>query len=116
MIRAAGFDDAMLYPLRARGVERKGRSFRDLLSYHINVMRRVDLESTVVEPEIHGDADAGNAALVDLPSVSVTLIPFSFPRVRLTISAASVPATTNSRSAYFFQYPKNSGNRANRRS
>src|SRR5271154_5315957 len=32
-----------------------------------------------------------------------------------TISAASVPAIENSRSAYFFQYPKNNGNLVKKR-
>lgn len=75
-----------------------------LLSNDIVVMIRLDLESAVVGPEIYRGGDAGDASLIDLEnygSADVTLKTWTgFPP---TISAASVPATENSRSAYFFQ-------------
>jgi len=74
-----------------------------LLSDHVGFVIRLDLEAAVVGPEINGDADASDAALVNLPRVSAVFV-YS-KRVVLTISAASVPAIANSKSAYLFQKP-----------
>ena len=76
---------------------------RDLLSDHVGFVVCLDLEAAVVGPEVNGNADASDAALVDLPRVSSRLV---YSRlVLLTISAASVPAIANSKSAYLFQNP-----------
>jgi hypothetical protein len=41
-----------------------------LLSDHVGFVVRLDFEAAVVGPEIDGDADASDTALVDLPRVS----------------------------------------------
>jgi hypothetical protein len=46
----------------------------------------------------------------------VSMCVFGVRQRSFTISAASVPAIENSRSAYFFQYPKSRGNLARNRS
>jgi hypothetical protein len=74
-----------------------------LLSDHVGFVVGLDLEATVVGPEVNGNADASDAALIDLPSVSAVFV-YSGHVVR-TISAASVPAIANSKSAYLFQKP-----------
>lgn len=81
---------------------RRGNA-RNLLSDHLGFVVCLDLEAAVVGPEVNGNADASDAALVDLPRVSSRLV---YSRlVLLTISAASVPAIANSKSAYLFQNP-----------
>jgi len=74
-----------------------------LLSDHVGFVVRLDFEAAVVGPEVDGDADASDAALVDLPRVSPIFVYTG--DVVLTISAASVPAIANSKSAYLFQKP-----------
>ena len=84
-----------------------------LLANDIGVVARLDFEGAVIRPEIDGICDACNSAFIDLTDVS-SCDPFLSRHY--TISAASVPAIENSRSAYFFQYPKNKGNLARKRS
>jgi hypothetical protein len=75
----------------------------NLLSDHVGFVVRLDLEAAVVGPEVDGNANASDTALVDLARVSSC---FVYSRhVVLTISAASVPAMANSKSAYLFQKP-----------
>jgi hypothetical protein len=84
----------------------------DLLSDHIVIVAGLDLESAVEGPQVDGDGDARDGAFVYLDEirVSTTSVSVVFCLVSTrTISAASVPAMANSRSAYFFQYPKKSG-------
>jgi hypothetical protein len=84
------------------GRVRRGNA-RYLLSDHVGFVVCLDLEAAVVGPEVNGNADASDAALVDLPRVSPRSV---YSRlVVLTISAASVPAIANSKSAYLFQKP-----------
>jgi hypothetical protein len=84
------------------GRVRRGNA-RYLLSNHLGFVVRLDLEAAVVGPEVNGNADASDAALVDLPRVSAWIVYSRY--VVLTISAASVPAIANSKSAYLFQKP-----------
>jgi hypothetical protein len=74
-----------------------------LLSDHVWLVVRLNLEAAVVGPEVNGNANASDAALIDLSCVSAVFL-YSKHLV-LTISAASVPAIANSRSAYLFQKP-----------
>jgi hypothetical protein len=74
-----------------------------LLSDHVGFVVRLDFEAAVVGPEVDGNADASDTALVDLPRVSPIFV-YTGDLV-LTISAASVPAIANSKSAYLFQKP-----------
>lgn len=78
-------------------------------------MASLDLEGAVISPQVHRCGDTGNSTLKDLrlyqPNENCGMRSRS-----LTISAASVPAIENSRSAYFFQYPKSKGNLARNRS
>jgi len=85
------------------------------LSDDVAIVACVDLEAAVVGPEVDRNSDTGYAALVYLSRISVSTGEANMSP-RLTISAASVPAIANSRSAYFFQYPKKSGNFARKRS
>lgn len=75
----------------------------NLLSDHVGFVVRLDLEAAVVGPEVDGNANASDTALVDLPHVSSGFV--NSRHVVLTISAASVPAIANSKSAYLFQKP-----------
>lgn len=86
-----------------------------LLSNDIRVMIRLDFECAVVCPQVDRGRDACDAAFVDLMFIS-RLYTFADKTNKLTISAASVPAIENSRSAYFFQYPNSKGNLARNRS
>lgn len=55
------------------GQGRKGTA-RNLLSYHICVVACFDFEAAVVGPEIDGDTDTGDAALVYLYFISSLFI------------------------------------------
>jgi hypothetical protein len=76
-----------------------------LLSDHVGFVVRLDFEAAVVGPEVDGNADASDTALVDLPRVSPIFGFVYTGDLVLTISAASVPAIANSKSAYLFQKP-----------
>ena len=77
---------------------------RDLLSDHVGFVVCLGLEAAVVGPEVDGNADASDTALVDLHMSARSDKVCSRPIV-LTISAASGPAIANSMSAYLFQKP-----------
>jgi len=84
---------------------RKGKySPGDLLSGHIGVVICLDLELTILGPEVDRGADASNTALVDLASCQLRLYCTMRPQLH-TISAASVPPMENSMSAYLIQKP-----------
>jgi hypothetical protein len=87
----------------------------DLLSDDVGIMGRIHLEGAVVCPQVDRSCDARNTALVDLCQPLASLSQRSYS-VKRTISAVSVPPIENSRSAYFFQYPKKSGNFARKQS
>ena len=76
---------------------------RDLLSNHVGFVVRLGLEAAVVGPEVDGNADASDTALVDLHMSARSDMLFRLNV--LTISAASGPAIANSMSAYLFQKP-----------
>jgi len=86
-----------------------------LLSDHVGIMASLYFEGAVVGPQIDWGCDASDTSFVDLRSVSDINSQWWSSWV-LTISAASVPAIENSKSAYFFQYPKKRGNFARKRS
>lgn len=65
----------------------------------------LDFEAAVLGPEVDGNADASDAALVDLRVVLAHMPLCACLWIVLTISAASVPAMANSMSAYLFQKP-----------
>lgn len=71
-----------------------------LLSYDVGIVTGLNFEGAVVRPEVNGIGNARNAAFVDLLFISFVAMGAQYRR---TISAASVPAIENSRSAYFFQ-------------
>ena len=75
----------------------------DLLSDHVGFVVCLGLEATVVGPEVDGNADASDTALVDLHMSARSDVLFRL--IMLTISAASGPAIANSMSAYLFQKP-----------
>ena len=75
---------------------------RNLLSDHVLIVVSLNLEGAVIGPKINRCADAGNTALVDLSTRQFSVVTL-VTHGTLTISAASVPAMANSRSAYFFQ-------------
>lgn len=93
-----------------------------LLSDQRGVMRRLHLEGAVVSPEVDRIGYAGASSLINLGSAP--LADYRNHRGarqrrgtgQRTISADSGPAILNSRSAYFFQYPKKSGNLSRSRS
>lgn len=93
-----------------------------LLSDQRGVMRRLHLEGAVVGPEVDRIGYAGASSLINLDSAPLAVYRNnSGVRERRgtgqpTISADSGPAMLNSRSAYFFQYPKKSGNLSRSRS
>lgn len=84
-----------------------------LLSYYLGIVTCFGLEGTVIGPEVYRVGDAGDTSFIHLKPSARLLIRFMHEH---TISAASVPAIENSRSAYFFQYPKKRGNFARNRS
>lgn len=69
------------------------------LSYHVRLVAGLHLEPTEVFPQVDGVCDACNTALVNLRSSAEGHADSQCH----TISAASVPAIENSKSAYFFQ-------------
>lgn len=79
----------------------------DLPPDYLLDMMRLQLEAAVVGPEIDRRADTSDTALIYLLCISIWRIRQLW--VPLTSSAASGPAIENSRSAYFFQYPKKRG-------
>lgn len=90
-----------------------------LLSDQRGVMCRLHFERAVVGPEIDRVCYAGTTSLIDLGLASLAVVsqrPREKGGEQRTISADSGPAILNSRSAYFFQYPKKSGNLSRSRS
>jgi len=83
-----------------------------LLSDHVGIMARFHLERAIVCPQVDGGSDTGNTAFKYLTMSACS----QFFALEHTISAASVPAIENSKSAYFFQYPNSNGNFARNRS
>lgn len=74
----------------SNGREGKGHP-RDLLSYHINVVRRLQLEAAVVGPEVDRCADASDAALVYLLRVSLVFLVRPY-LVRLVVVFVILPS------------------------
>jgi hypothetical protein len=84
-----------------------------LLSDNLWFMVRFRFKRTVIRPKVNTVGNARDSSFVNLPCVSLSRR--KIVGVVGTISAASVPAMENSRSAYFFQYPKKSGNLVKKR-
>ena len=69
------------------------------LSNYVRLMARLHFERAEVFPQVNRIGDARHTALVNLRPSARDHVGSNYP----TISAASVPAIENSRSAYFFQ-------------
>jgi hypothetical protein len=72
-----------------------------LLSNNVGIVACFDFEGAVVGPKIYRVGDTSDTTLIHLRNISICCKLLRLHQI--TISAASVPAIENSRSAYFFQ-------------
>ena len=93
----------MGYPSMSRcGHSGRGTHSVYSLSDDVGIMAGIDLEAAVIRPQVDGDGNACYTSFVDLVKYQHGSMIHGITNA-LTISAASVPAMENSRSAYFFQ-------------